>query len=309
MAALIAEDLAVSVVDALTSSICVVNLGGQILAVNRAWMEFSRSNAGGGEEAYLGTNYLKVCQSSSGPASKEATKFYDGLEAVLKGQTSVFQLEYPCHSPSELRWYLARVTPLSQRSGAGRATRTGAVVSHMNITDRKLLELKYAKLASTDPLTGLPNRRFFEDNAKLELGRLRQFGGAMSLLMLDLDKFKLINDRYGHPAGDAVLKKFATRCRSVFRETDLFARIGGEEFVALLVGTDETGAIALAERLRLEVADSRVRTAAGTIRVTSSIGVASIKGSDRSIASALQRADEALYAAKAAGRNRVIAAA
>lgn len=309
MEALIKEDLAVSVMDALTSNICVVDPAGKILAVNRAWLEFSSSNAGAGESAYLGTNYLDVCQHSSGPASKEAAEFHRGLQDVLDGRAEMFQLEYPCHSPSELRWFLARVTPLTIRKGRARARKIGAVVSHMNITDRKLLELKYARLASTDPLTDLPNRRFFEDNARIELERLRRFGGAMSLLMIDLDKFKLINDRYGHAAGDAVLKKFASRCKSVLRESDLFARIGGEEFVALLVGTDAAGAMLLAERVRANVADLRIRTAAGTIRVTSSIGVASVRAGDRSIAHALHRADDALYAAKRSGRNKVTVAA
>jgi len=303
------EDLAVSVMDALTSNICVVDLAGQIIAVNRAWLEFSSGNSGAGESAYLGTNYLDVCRHSSGPASKEAGEFNRGLQDVLDGRAGLFQLEYPCHSPSELRWFLARVTPLSLRNGGGFARKIGAVVSHMNITDRKLLELKYAKLASTDPLTDLPNRRYFEDNARIELERVRRFGGAMSLLMIDLDRFKVINDRFGHAAGDAVLKTFASRCKSVFRESDLFARIGGEEFVALLVGTDRAGATLLAERVRSHVADLRVKTASGTIRVTSSIGVASVRASDRSIASTLNRADQALYTAKESGRNRVSVAA
>jgi diguanylate cyclase (GGDEF)-like protein len=307
--ALTREALAVSVMDALTSNICVVDRAGHILAVNRAWLEFSSHNSGADESAYLGTNYLNVCRHSTGPASREAAGFHGGLQDVLAGRSDLFQLEYPCHSPSELRWFLARVTPLSLRDASGNESKVGAVVSHMNITDRKLLELRYARLASTDPLTDLPNRRFFDDSAKIEFERLSRFGGAMSLLMLDLDKFKLINDRYGHAAGDAVLKKFASRCQKVFRKSDLFARIGGEEFVALVVGTGEADATALAERVRVKVADLRIRTDAGMIRVTSSIGVASVRASDRSIASALHRADEALYAAKASGRNRVSVAA
>lgn len=106
----------------------------------------------------------------------------------------------------------------------------------MNITDRKKLELEYARLASTDPLTDLPNRRFFQTYAAIEFKRLHRFGGQMSLLALDLDNFKQINDRYGHHAGDVVLRKFATRCKATVRGSDLFARIGGEEFVALLLG-------------------------------------------------------------------------
>jgi diguanylate cyclase (GGDEF)-like protein len=303
--ALIAKNLGVSVMDALTSNICVVNLTGEILAVNRAWKEFGASNAGGAELVYLGTNYLDVCRSSTGPASAEASAFYSGMHDVLAGRTDHFQIEYPCHSPTEFRWFLATVTPLVNRRGTKDERKIGAVASHMNVTDRKLVELDYARLASTDPLTDLPNRRFFEQYAMIELERLRRFGGKMSLLMLDLDKFKLVNDTHGHLAGDAVLKEVAARCKTAFRGSDLFARIGGEEFVALLVGTDEAGAIRLAEKLRSLVEGLRIKTGAGTLRVTFSIGVASVFSEDRSISAALNRADKALYAAKTAGRNRV----
>ncbi len=130
--------------DALTSNLCVVDLTGEILAVNRAWMEFSASNSGGPERAYLGTNYLNVCRSSTGPDSAEAPEFYGGLRDVLEGRTDLFQIEYPCHSPKEFRWFLARVTPLVQRRGTKDATNVGAVVSHINVSDRKLLELDNA---------------------------------------------------------------------------------------------------------------------------------------------------------------------
>jgi diguanylate cyclase (GGDEF)-like protein len=309
MEALIVEGLAASVMDALSSSICVVDLTGDILAVNRAWLNFSSNNAGGGATTYLGTNYLNVCRLSSGPASEEAPALFHGLQDVLEGRTDLYQVEYPCHSPSELRWFLARVTPLSKSKPGKRAEQIGAVVSHMNITDRKLLELKYAKLASTDPLTDLPNRRFFEDSTRSELERLRRFGGATSLLMLDIDRFKLINDRFGHLAGDEVLKQFAHRCKSVLRESDLLARIGGEEFVALLVGIDEDDALLIAEKLRRRIAALKVRFGEETIPVTSSIGVTSVTASDPSIVTCLRRADAALYAAKSAGRNRVHLAA
>lgn len=309
------ETLAESIIDALTSNICVVDLSGKIVTVNRAWAEFSARNAGGAD--YVGTSYLDVCQRATGPASEEAAEFHDGLRDVLEGRADLFQLEYPCHSQTELRWFLVRVTPLVQRHGArsgaqsldkslGRSgERIGAAVSHMNITRRKLLELDYARLASTDPLTDLPNRRFFDEYARIELERLRRFGGAMSVLMLDLDHFKLLNDRYGHLAGDAVLKTVGASCKTALRDSDLLARIGGEEFVLLLPETDEAGAIVLAEKIRSIIEDLRIRTDAGTLRVTSSIGLTSVTSQDLSISSAVQRADEALYAAKNGGRNRV----
>lgn len=306
MQGLITGDLAATVVDSLTSSICVVDRTGNIVAVNRAWSKFASENGGDARQAYVGTNYFELCQRSRDP---EVGKFAAGLRNVLQGDVELFQFEYPCHSPDEKRWFVARVTPIVQRDDALRGTSTAAVVSHVDITERKLLELEYARLASTDALTGLPNRRFFETYANIELERRRRFGGQLAILMFDLDNFKLINDRYGHLAGDQVLKKFATRCKSLVRGSDLFARLGGEEFVALLSGTSTNGALHLAETLRRSIERLRIRIDGATIRVTSSIGVASVTARDRSVNSVLSRADRALYEAKNGGRNQVRSAA
>jgi diguanylate cyclase (GGDEF)-like protein len=306
---LISSDIAASVVDSLTSSICIVDLAGTIVGVNRAWMEFNATNGGTSDDGYVGANYLDVCGRSQGDTAQNAESLCSGLRRVLEGQEEVFQIEYPCHSPAELRWFLARITPLARRAGADRGERIGAVVSHMDITDRKKLELEYARLAWTDPLTQLPNRRFFETYAAIELQRLQRFGGAMSVLALDLDNFKLINDGYGHPAGDAVLKEFAARCKATLRGSDLLVRIGLEEFVALLGGADEHSAAQLAERLRVAIEGMSVLIDGAIIRVTTSIGVASATGGDRLVSDIIARADRALYAAKNAGRNIVQLAA
>ncbi|WMS42228.1 GGDEF domain-containing protein [Acuticoccus sp. MNP-M23] len=296
------EKLAVSVVDALTSNICVVDLSGKIIAVNRAWMEFSAANGNGVEQTHLGINYLDLCRGSEGSAAEEAPGFYNGIRDVINGRKSHFEIEYPCHSPSALRWFVAKVTPLM---GTGEAKRVGAVVSHMNVTDRKLMEIAYARLASTDPLTDVPNRRFFEEYAELELGRLERFGGAIAVLMIDLDNFKCINDTHGHLAGDAVLKEVSAHCNRAIRSSDLFARLGGEEFVALLMGTGKAAAMQVAEKLRSIIEGLEIETTAGTLRVTGSIGVASLCPEDQSVSAALDRADKALYEAKNGGRNRV----
>jgi diguanylate cyclase (GGDEF)-like protein len=142
-----------------------------------------------------------------------------------------------------------------------------------------------------------------------EIIALLQHHRQGALLILDLDNFKLINDSHGHLAGDAVLKRFAQCCKSLVRGSDLFVRFGGEEFVALLVGTDKAGAALLAESLRLRIEDLGIRSGTKTIRITSSIGIASVTAKDRSISTVLDRADTALYAAKNAGRNRVSVAA
>jgi hypothetical protein len=171
-----ASGFAGAVLDALTSHICVLDTSGTITVVNEAWRRFALENASAPAppRTGIGTNYLEVCGSASGPASEEAAAFARGLRDVLEGRSELFQLEYPCHSPTEDRWFMGRVTPL-------KGDQRGAVVSHQNVTDRKLVEFELAKLAATDSLTGLPNRRFFLDIANREVDRVRRFGVPASL--------------------------------------------------------------------------------------------------------------------------------
>jgi diguanylate cyclase (GGDEF)-like protein len=302
---LVEDDIAVAVIDALTSQICVVDPDGVIITVNRAWKQFTADNTPGQMRDHIGVNYLNVCKHSAGPASEEAPDFVKGLRAVLRGEREFFQMEYPCHSPKEMRWFLARVSPLRRRSSPIEHENIGAVVSHMNITDRKLVEMDYARLAATDPLTGLPNRRYFDEFAKLDMDRFLRFGDPSSLMMVDLDHFKSINDTHGHAAGDEVLRRIASLGKLVFRSGDLFARWGGEEFVCLLPRTDEWGAMLAAEKLRSAVVQLSVINGGRAIPVTVSIGVSSVENDDQLIDNALLRADKALYRAKDSGRNRV----
>lgn len=302
---LVEDDIAVSVIDALTSQICVVDPEGTIFAVNRAWKQFTADNSSGQVRDHVGVNYLNVCRHAVGPGSEEAPDFANGLLAVLRREQEFFQIEYSCHSPNEMRWFVARVSPLRRRSSSTEQPNIGAVVSHMNITDRKFIEMDYARLAATDPLTGLPNRRFFDEFAKLDMDRFLRFGKPSSLLMVDLDHFKNINDTYGHAAGDEILCRVASLGKLVFRSGDLFARWGGEEFVCLLPGTDEWGAILAAEKLRSAIEQLSIISGGHAIPVTASVGVSSVDSADRVMDDALLRADRALYRAKNDGRNCV----
>lgn len=248
-------------------------------------------------------NYLEVCSNAAGPASEEASEFAQGIQSVLTGKKQLFQMEYPCHSPSELRWFQGRVTPLRLPSSGPQTKNMSAVISHMNITDRIRVEQELAKLAATDPLTGLPNRRFFEEVANAELHQVQRFGKRASLMMIDIDRFKSINDTHGHAAGDKVLRSIAALGKNVFRGNDLFFRLGGEEFVCLMRLTDEQGAISAAEKLRLAIERLQINSGATPIPVTASFGVACLTADDHTIDSVLARADKALYRAKAEGRN------
>ena len=162
------------------------------------------------------------------------------------------------------------------------------------------------RLAITDALTQLPNRRRFFDLARQELERAERYGHAVSVALLDVDHFKQINDRYGHIAGDHVLHAVAARCNDNLRVNDLIGRYGGEEIVMLLPETDAAGALLLSDRLREAIADPPVATELFSIAVTVSLGVATATPQERtSIEALIGAADEALYAAKRAGRNRV----
>ncbi len=161
------------------------------------------------------------------------------------------------------------------------------------------------QLAITDGLTGLYNRRHFFALAERELERARRYGHPLSVILLDLDHFKHVNDTYGHSVGDEALRVVAARCRECLRSIDHLGRYGGEEFAALLPENDLDGARAAAERLRQCIAESPVETSQGLLPLTISLGVAALDESCPDLATLLSRADAALYVAKKEGRNRV----
>ena len=183
--------------------------------------------------------------------------------------------------------------------------RGGFIVVVRDLTRKKREEDDLRSAASQDFLTGLLNRRAFEDSAREEMGRWKRGRDPLSLLIIDADHFKRVNDTHGHAVGDAVLRTIATIMQDQVRELDLVARFGGEEFVIVLPSTDAIGARACAERIRQSIEAARVPLPdGGTVRVTVSVGVAQATRQLGTIELLLQCADGALYEAKRSGRNR-----
>jgi diguanylate cyclase (GGDEF)-like protein/PAS domain S-box-containing protein len=174
-----------------------------------------------------------------------------------------------------------------------------------DITDRHTGAAAYLKAMLSDYLTGIANRRAFFEAADLELKRWHRQPRSLSLLVIDADFFKKINDVHGHAAGDLVLQNLALSLKESVRFIDTVARIGGEEFAAMLPSTSVEGALIMAERFRQRVANQRVRVNGTDIRYTVSIGISSMDASVTGFDDLLQRADKALYAAKHGGRNRI----
>jgi len=205
------------------------------------------------------------------------------------------------------RWYQCRDQAI--RWIDGRLVRLEIAT---DITDRKRVEeelraaKKYAeKLAQKDELTGLNNRRAFFEQGHHAFEQSKRFGHPISVIMMDIDRFKMVNDNYGHSVGDKVLQAVAEPLQTLVREIDIVARIGGEEFAIALPETGLEDAANLAERLRSEIENLVVTNDRHQIKITASFGVVTCKGGDESIEALLTNADHALYVAKKKGRNQI----
>src|SRR5882757_3970224 len=183
----------------------------------------------------------------------------------------------------------------------------GRMMTFDDITDLVRVADQLRVLATVDDLTKLLNRRHFLDSLKSEFSRAQRDGRPLSVLMIDADDFKRINDRHGHSAGDDVLRAMAERCLSVVRESDIVGRLGGEEFAIALSDTDMPDAFQTAERLCRGVAAEPFAIDSDKLHVTVSIGVAARRAQHSDPDDLLRFADRALYAAKANGRNCVVA--
>lgn len=202
---------------------------------------------------------------------------------------------------------LRRLSALQRRQFALLAMeRQTNKLMQQEIESRKDLEAQLRQQAQKDHLTGLNNRRWFLELAEQELRHCRRRQEPLSLCMVDLDHFKTVNDRFGHAVGDRVLVQIAGLCQEVLRDSDIIGRYGGEEFVLALPGTDANAAFEVAERLRLRILHFTFLELPEPLQLSITAGIAEVTAEDEDPGSALERADLALYAGKARGRNTVI---
>ncbi len=272
---------------------------------------------GEAKEYLIGKNMCELY-----PEVQAQRYFQEDLQVIETGKP-MLNIEEPHETPDGLIWH--NVTKVPLKDDTGRII--GVLGIAMDITERKRAEaeikilvqqLETAKknaeeTAMTDSLTGLPNRRYFDEVFKLEFLRLQRSKEPLSLIMIDIDYFKLFNDHYGHIAGDNCLKDVALAIKGELkRSSDVAARYGGEEFVVILPNTNTQGALAIAENIRSAVEKCSIPQQASLFlnHVTISLGLATIKPAKfKTSELALKMADTALYRAKESGRNRVVVAA
>ena len=183
---------------------------------------------------------------------------------------------------------------------------TGYTVVFREGQQRSVDAHRLKQLLTKDHLTGTYNRMHFFETAERECARRKRYDQPLSLIAIDVDSFKKVMMCMGMLDGDIVLTMFAERCMSLLRPSDTMARIGGEEFVILLPSTTLTGAVHLAERLRVAVAASPISTRGASLEITGSFGCAEIRSGSFALSELMEAADQALYEAKRTGRNRVV---
>jgi diguanylate cyclase (GGDEF)-like protein len=246
----------------------------------------------------------------------------DSLTAHREGFTSIGVLDQ-IEIAKQQGWYLSegwqrkahgepywsqRLISMRNDAHPGSTGCGGFAVVIRDVTKHDADTTALLRMLKKDYLTGAFNRAHFFETGEAECLRAERYGLPLGLIAIDIDHFKNINDEYGHAAGDLALVRFAETCMAVLRPNDIFARLGGEEFVVLLPSTDGEGAIHTAERLRAALAAMTIQTDHRTISITASFGCAQMQPQASNLAALLAEADRSLYQAKRSGRNRVEAA-
>ena len=299
--------------DSLVEGVVLIDNQERIVLANKAF----EKNVGNLQESLVGRKASDLNWSVS--ESQKPVKAFPWQQAMLEG---VNQAAVPLilqGGEGDARTFMVNGAPILDGEGKTR----GALATFDDVTQieeqntqlQKMLDaLKKSRnevrkqnralqvLATQDPLTGCFNRRAFFERFEMEYNRAQRYGHDLSCIMVDIDHFKLVNDNYGHPAGDKVLQKVSSILQACLRESDVVCRYGGEEFCLILPECNAEGALNTADRIRLTIAS---KTFSG-IKVTISLGVSSLESNPGILSELLSQADKALYKAKASGRNCVV---
>ena len=300
------------VINALKLGVIVLDRNGMILA----WNDWMIRHSGISRESAIGQDIETIFESGLPNSLKTALNNVRTYKLPVLLSNALHRHPLPLfanlalHSPDRIQQSIS-ITPLMDQIGTAYCLIQVADSSTSIKRERLLKDQsdRFAQAATIDSLTGAYNRRFFDERFKAELGRAQRQQTPFSLMLLDIDYFKLYNDTYGHPAGDRVLIGVVQALKSrINRSADVLARYGGEEFAVILPDCGSQGSLALAQKLCQEIANLHIPHSASLIsnHVTISIGVASLRpGSKCDAGYLLQLADKSLYTAKAAGRNQV----
>lgn len=298
--------------------IAIVGLDGIVAARNPAWdQDCGHPLIDILARVPIGRSIFAVARTGSPQADHAVQTLLVGIQAVLQGRLDSFQQEFPDPPALPQRWFAVSVSPLVQTKQVvltvsdltALRIAEGALTTEAQRVEAELMEMRsewsrLESLVSLDGLTGLKNYRTLQEHLHREWERSQRSQTSLSLLLLDVDHFKIYNDTHGHIAGNVVLQHLADALRATAREIDFVARYGGEEFAILLPDTNEAGALVMAQRVQMALRN--VEWANGPVTV--SIGIACWEpglgpGAPDAIR-LIQQADEALYAAKQRGRDR-----
>lgn len=292
-----------SILDTLTINMTVIDKQGNIVFVNQKWIQFAQSNSCSLIDDWTTINYLTICDASAKMGDSFGLKVAKGIRKVINEEEPNFIFEYPCHSPDEKRWYMMCVTPFQIGNNIY------FTVAHHNITKRRFAEENIREQSHLDGLTHLFNRQYFDDFLKREWKRCARLKQPITLAILDLDYFKMVNDTYGHIVGDEYLKKIASLIKKYTkRPTDICARYGGEEFAIVLGNTDTYASLTIINKIIKAIAKLELPNKNSLIKptLTLSVGVSTLfPTSTMNEKILLKLADDLLYDAKRNGRNQV----
>ena len=277
------ESLLQAALDTLELSVVVLNAGGQIVATNSAWQRQAQRQGVPATASYVET--LRA-----GCHARAAAQMESDVQSVLSGERPASQATYTCALPTETRHIHLSIVPLGDSRG-------GVTISQTDITAQTRREAELLERANQDPLTGLPNRRSFFAEADKTLALAKRHDYAFSLLYLDLDGFKAVNDANGHEVGDEVLRQVAARLSASLRAGDLAARLGVDEFSILLQGVGEAASLEAAKRYRRRLAQP-FEIAGEPVALRGSLGAASYPRHGETVEALLRHADTAMYRAK-----------